>query len=575
MILPRLLIFIFYLYRQILLAWAQELFVADALAHAPDHLLVRLQAVLDFTPIEQACTAYRHQHGPGRPAEYPVALLIRAILVGWLYGLSLRRLEERLHCDLIARWFVGCQAGAPIPDHTTLGRFELWLIHRQPDLFFATTLRQIDQAFPHERFKIQIGDTYAMLANAAQESLTGRIRHACLRLLLELQDALPKGFETAFQGFDWCALFGVYPEKSLALLSTPAREARLECTALAALAFQKRVGGLLAPFPTSQYPLLRGWCAYLSKILNDELHFQADEQGRPVKAIERPNAEKGDFRIISATDPEASYRKHGDKEEDLTFGYNVQVAVTTGGFIRQTQAYTGATPDKSGVAELISAQKDRLGCCPPKLIYDQAAGSGKTRTQVDQSSHGQTQLVARCPPHEKRSPRFGPYDFSLSPDNQALTCPAGRVSTSTYRSGAGDGRTFCFFACQCWQGEPPKRMKMADLSQRCPLWEQCRDNRQGPSRMRQVFISDYRQQVLDAEAYNQGERFKQEMKLRPHIERDIFELTNYCGARRCRRIGLQAADFQAKMCAMVFNLKVWVRKLGRSTPRRVHQPLAG
>ena len=54
-----------------------------------------------------------------------------------------------------------------------------------------------------------------------------------------------------------------------------------------------------------------------------------------------------------------------------------------------------------------------------------------------------------------------------------------------------------------------------------------------------------------------GAAYKLERKLRPRIERIIFELTHYNGARRCRRRGLIAADFQAKMAAAVYNLK-WV-----------------
>jgi hypothetical protein len=33
---------------------------------------------------------------------------------------------------------------------------------------------------------------------------------------------------------------------------------------------------------------------------------------------------------------------HGEKPEDLTFGYSIQVAASMDGFIRETQAYTGA-----------------------------------------------------------------------------------------------------------------------------------------------------------------------------------------------------------------------------------------
>jgi hypothetical protein len=51
-------------------------------------------------------------------------------------------------------------------------------------------LRHIDQAFPNERQKVEIGDTHAMLAWEAEEGLVGRTRHVCLRLTMELQESL-------------------------------------------------------------------------------------------------------------------------------------------------------------------------------------------------------------------------------------------------------------------------------------------------------------------------------------------------------------------------------------------------
>jgi hypothetical protein len=81
--------------------------------------------------------------------------------------------------------------------------------------------------------------------------------------------------------------------------------------------------------------------------------------------------------------------------------------------------------------------------------------------------------------------------------------------------------------------------------------------------VRQVFISDYREQVLAAQAYNQSEEFTRDMKLRPGIERIIFELTHYNGARQARRVGLDNADWQAKMNATAYNLKHWLRMSDR------------
>jgi hypothetical protein len=79
--------------------------------------------------------------------------------------------------------------------------------------------------------------------------------------------------------------------------------------------------------------------------------------------------------------------------------------------------------------------------------------------------------------------------------------------------------------------------------------------------MRQVFISDYRNHWLAARTYAQTDDFKLDMKRRAGIERIIACLTRYHGARRARRRGLPHADFQAKLSAVAFNLKQWLKLL--------------
>jgi hypothetical protein len=288
--------------------------------------------------------------------------------------------------------------------------------------------------------------------------------------------------------------------------------------------------------------------AHLDKILADEVCMEQGTADQSIHVTELPKDKKGSYRISSATDPDATYRVHG--EDKVDFGYNVSVAATTR-FIREIQADTGAQPDNVAVPKLLSAQIEHHDLTPIKLIYDAAAGTGKTRSQVDQITDGQTQLVSPLIPYGERTERFTPDDFTLAEacpefdrrDGTTLTCPNGQTSSTAYRSGSGDGRNFRFFANQCAG---------------CPLWEQCRDPQANPEGMRQVFISDYRPLLDAARAYNQTDDFKADMKLRPIIEQIIAGLTRYNGARRARRRGEDKADFQAKMNAMAFNIKRWM-----------------
>ncbi len=76
--------------------------------------------------------------------------------------------------------------------------------------------------------------------------------------------------------------------------------------------------------------------------------------------------------------------------------------------------------------------------------------------------------------------------------------------------------------------------------------------------------------------YSKTDEFKEDMKLRPDIERTISVLVLHNGARRARFRGLEKVDFQLKMCGMAFNVKRWLTKLSgkrRAKRRRFSAPM--
>jgi hypothetical protein len=303
---------------------------------------------------------------------------------------------------------------------------------------------------------------------------------------------------------------------------------------------------------------LARWLELLDKVLHDEFVFSADEQGQWLAARHATDKERGSYvlgpRGHPAVDPAATFRKHG---EQSVLGYNISLAATSN-FVFEIAAATGATPDSSGVAPLIAAQLAARGVVPPRLRYDQAAGTPKVFHQVHQASQGQTQLLARLQHAGRRSPRFGPTDFTLLA-HQQLRCPNGQISSTAYRAGGGDGWTYRFRAQQCAG---------------CPLWDKCRGDQVKPTRHRQVFVSDYILHQQQALAYTLTAAFAQEMKQRAHIERIIAALVRYNGARRAKAYGLQNADYQVKMAAMAFNLKRWAKRQQQEerAARRPTQP---
>lgn len=85
-----------------------------------DHILRRIQQVIDFTFIDRLTEPL--YSGMGRPSV-PPQVLVRMMMVGYLYGLtSERRLCQEVHLNLAYRWFCGLDLEDKVPDHSTFSK---------------------------------------------------------------------------------------------------------------------------------------------------------------------------------------------------------------------------------------------------------------------------------------------------------------------------------------------------------------------------------------------------------------------------------------------------------------------
>jgi hypothetical protein len=538
-IIPDFALVVFKVYLMPLLVWLSDHTYLILLQHDPNHLLIKLNDQVEIAPLETSCAGYHHTTGRGAPPTHPVARLTRALLVKYLYNWSLRDLEWQIRFNLVVKWFVGYPIFAVGPDHSTLERFEVWVCFKHHRTFFDEIVRQIDRAFPDERQQAQVGDTYALRANAAKESLITLLRHTCQRLLATLHNIDPVREAAVRAELDTGALFGVQDERREFHLTAAERAARLQTTVHAALACARLVRAQLdtpTPLLAAQRTPLLEWLGYLAKIITDEVVCVATAQPAAPQVTERPADHKGGYRIGSATDPEATYRVHRADGTKTDFGYNVQVAVTAN-FVREVQVDTGAQPDAVAIPEVLRAEAEHHDLVVEKFIYDTAAGNGKTRALVATATAGHTQLAAPLPPTHTPTGKFTPDRFQLVEDDTTLICPNEQTTTVAYRSGSGDGRLFRFLGVQC---------------RGCPVWELCRTQLPGSKGLRQVFISDYRREVEHARRYNATDAFKLDMAQRPRVERIIAALVRYNGARVARRRGKFKCDFQAKTLALAF-----------------------
>lgn len=530
------------------------------LARYQDHWLVHLNQFIDLTPLEQGCAGFHVDSGRGAPVTHPIPRLVRALLIKYLYNLSLRRTEELIDNHLLVKWFVGYGLFEAPPDHSTLDRFELWLFGHQPRLFFDQIIRLVDHLCPEDRARLQIIDTFGLQARAAKTYLIELIRDLSRHLLTHLEQVDPTRHAAVVAEIDLTALFGPEDEKITAALKAPQRAERLQLVGQQALRLARRLNTSLdqTPWlpPDDQAPL-RLWLAALSKVIADETTVTlnpADPDDLTI--VERKHGAKGRYRIGAASDLDPTYRKHDDQPALL--GYNPTVLGTTV-FIRETHVATGAEPDNVATVQVLQNQFDYHGFFPNQLAGDMKYGYGKTRAQVAQVTQGQTQIIALLPDYDKRSDLYSPRHFSLSDDGLVLTCPNDLTTARRYLTEGKGGADFRF---------------PAKLCRDCPLWDKCRGPDSKKSVPRNVFISFYRDELQAALDFNQTEPFKQGIKQRMLIERLIFCLTNLHGARKAHSYGLARTDFQLKMQATAFNLRQLVRELLKKSARAGLRPLA-
>jgi hypothetical protein len=295
----------------------------------------------------------------------------------------------------------------------------------------------------------------------------------------------------------------------------------------------------------------------LRAVVADYLHaiakVQADELSRDASGFvqERPAQERGERRIISAVDRQATFRKPDGSVAVL--GTNAVIS-TTATRIRACVALTGSTPDSEAPIVALAQQRDRDQPLPAHLIMDRAGGWGKTRARVDAISNGQTEMVAFLPQGGGSDPsRFTVADFHVDAERTRCTCPNGVVSTKAYQSGEGDGVHFRFLASQC---------------RACPLWSECREPSASAKGHRTVFISDYHVYLRAGERFNQSEEGRALLSVRWRVEPVVAWLVRYQGCRRARRVGTAAAQCQLYQACALRNLLGWLARVRCGQARR-------
>lgn len=110
-----------------------------------DHFFRKLEEIIDWEQFtKKLIELYKGGGEYGRP-PYEPALVLKMLLVGYLYNLSERQTEVYVNENMPAKYFVGLPIDKPAPDHSTLTYFKRRLIRNGNLKVFEEMLAEIIQ----------------------------------------------------------------------------------------------------------------------------------------------------------------------------------------------------------------------------------------------------------------------------------------------------------------------------------------------------------------------------------------------------------------------------------------------
>ncbi len=477
-----------------------------------DYFWRRLLTVVDFEefrPVLEA--AYT---GFGRP-PVDCLVLLKLELLARHHRYSDREVIAATRFNVAYRQFLGLSLHSPLPHHTLLTYFR----QRQgPERLQQVFDRLVGRArrLGLVKDRLRLKDATHVIANVAVPST--------LRLIAEVRDQV---------------LASVRP---FAAERVAAEEAQAEALRLASGDAPD------AERLVERVTHLRAVLAWADAVPEQAAFAQAGAAAQArVRAslalahqvlADRDDPDAGD-QVVSVHDPDARCGKHGDFFQ----GYLLDVAMDADSqLLTALNVLPGNAHDALDAAPLIAQEERAHGNDVAAVSLDGAGYRGDVlRTLTDPQG---LNLEVFVPP-TVRPPTagvFAPDDFTLSPEGQTLTCPAGRTTDRQLRHDRAAGRRFRFSQAQC---------------QGCPLKPQCWENPGG--RVRSVFKSDYETEYRAAQAQAQTPAYAQIRREHPAIERKLAELVRRHDLRHARYRGRARVLVQSLVTGLVVNMKRMVR----------------
>ena len=150
---------------------SRDSFWGDALyemAVPPSHFLRQLRQAIDWDRLTEGLADLYKGGAEYGPVPYHPSVLLRMLLISYLYNLSERQTEEYLNDSFSAKYFLGLAVHEAAPDHSSITVFKERLLKREGPGAFEELFQRIVRAAQEKGIKfghIQVVDATHTLAD--------------------------------------------------------------------------------------------------------------------------------------------------------------------------------------------------------------------------------------------------------------------------------------------------------------------------------------------------------------------------------------------------------------------------
>jgi transposase len=484
----------------------QEIFQATV---PKDHYLRRVKDAIDFERLRPiVADTYCDDHG--RPAIEPL-LLLKLEFLQYQYNHSDRQVIEHARSNMAYRFFLDLSLHSSLPHHTLLTYFRQRLgAARHQEVFDAVVGQARERGLVKDRLRLK--DATHVIANVAIPTTIALVAQTRERLLQALEPWATAEVDRQRQRAEHIRQHSVDLSGEERLLQRVVHLRELVACA------QVVVDGaeFAAVLPARQQELKQA-LALACKVLDDRDDPDGADQVR------------------SVVDQDARCAKHGS----YYVGYLVDLSMDADSHIITAMNVLPGGANEGADAETLLHREEQAHANDVQAVSIDSAGFQGPLLHRLTDPEG-LNIEVFVPPKEPSSKRvFQPEDFTLSGDQQTLTCPAGHTANYRRRVWTGMGWQFYFPRSTCAA---------------CPLQSQC-VSVLPKGKGRGVLKNDYEADFQAARAKAQTPAYAQVRREHPAIERKIGELVRRHGARRARYWRQPRVLLQQLITGLVVNIK--------------------